>query len=178
MINSVFFLFLFELYAIQSEVQPSNFVPYGIDSGDTPMDRRLNALTPPIKIKALFPYFNEKYDEIKLWSHGLILFGNQTYNNLPHAVPGRFPLPSFICVSPYWADTDITTDQNSNIFYREIDTDVNALLIITDMVKRAYPALTSQRMFWAFVATWDRVPGHESSGHGRTKYISGYNNNK
>lgn len=136
----------------------TNFIGFGPAFGDKAAERRLDFVTGPILIKVRFPFFNQWYDEIKLYSHGLILFGNITYN-LPHSPPGPFPLRNFICAAPYWADTDITWDLTSNIFYREVD-DGETLTSITNMVRNGFPQFTTPRMMWAFVATWYRVPGH------------------
>ncbi|CAF3513007.1 unnamed protein product [Rotaria sp. Silwood1] len=122
------------------------------------MPRPLNSITPPIGINIRFPFFGQSYDVIRVYSHGLILFGNVTYS-LPHSPPGPFPLRDFVCAAPYWADTDISQDPSSNIFYREI-TDDDTLTRVSNMIRNGFPQLSTHRMLWAFVATWDRVPGH------------------
>ncbi|CAF1153616.1 unnamed protein product [Adineta steineri] len=131
------------------------------------MARQLDAVTAPININVRFPFFGEWYDVIRVWSHGLILFGNITYS-LPHNPPGPFPLRNFVCAAPYWADTDISQDASSNIFYREI-TDDATLIEISSMIRHGFPLLSANRMLWAFVATWYRVPGHQSDP-GRNTY--------
>jgi hypothetical protein len=151
----------------QQPTNITNFVPFGLTAGDKPLQRQLDFVTEPILIKVRFPFFNQWYEEIKLYSHGLILFGNITYN-LPHSPPGPFPLRNFICAAPYWADTDLSADPQSNIFYREVD-DVETLTRITSMVRNGFPQFTTQRMLWAFVATWYRVPGHQGES-GRNTY--------
>jgi hypothetical protein len=151
----------------QQATNITNFIPFGPNFGDKALQRRLNFVTDPIFIKVRFPFFNQWYDEIKLYNHGLVLFGNITYN-LPHNPPGPFPLKDFICAAPYWADTDITQDFQSNIFYREVD-DIETLIYITDMIRNGFPQYAAQRMLWAFVATWYRVPGH-AGGSGRNTY--------
>ena len=145
----------------------TNFVGFGSAFGDKAVERQLDFVTGPILIKVRFPFFNQWYDEIKLYSHGLILFGNIAYS-LPHSPPGPFPLRNFICAAPYWADTDIAQDPSSNIFYREVD-DGETLTSITNMVRNGFPQFTTPRMIWAFVATWYRVPGHMAAP-GRNTY--------
>lgn len=95
------------------------------------------------------------------------MFGNIT-GTLPHAPPGPFPLRNFVRAAPYWADTDITQDLQSDIFYREVD-DVETLTNITNMVRNGFPQFATQRMLWTFAATWYQVPGHQSSS-GRNTY--------
>ncbi|CAF1038779.1 unnamed protein product [Rotaria magnacalcarata] len=157
----LFLVFLVGRTIAQQSLNINNFVPFGSAVGDKTLERRIDFVTGPIPIKFRFPFFNQWHDEIKLWSHGLILFGNITYN-LPHTPPGPFPLRNFICAAPYWADTDIAQDLQSDIFYREVD-DVETLSQITSMVRNGFPQFTTYRMLWAFVATWYRVPGHQSS---------------
>ena len=164
MFRCLAFLLVLTVNGQTSTVEPtptiSNFLPFGRDYGDTALSRDLDAITAPIMISTRFPYFNEQYDEIKLSSHGLILFGNRSYI-VPHASPGRFPIPEFVCVAPFWADTAISLDPASDILYREIDsTDTNTLLQISSMVRKGFPSLAIHPMLWAFVATWNRVPGH------------------
>ncbi|CAF0966865.1 unnamed protein product [Rotaria sp. Silwood1] len=131
------------------------------------MPRPLDSVTPPISISIRFPFFGQLYNVIRVYSHGLILFGNITYT-LPHSPPGPFPLRDFVCAAPYWADTDLTQDSSSNIFYREV-TDENTLIQISNMIRNGFPHLSAHRMLWAFVATWDRVPGHQANP-GRNTY--------
>ncbi|CAF1400827.1 unnamed protein product [Didymodactylos carnosus] len=158
---SLYFIVLTSVLTINSQVQiPQNFIPFGGDQGDQKLARPIDTISSPIPIKIRFPYFNEKYDIIHIYSSGLILFGNRTYV-LPHNSPGPFPLKDFICVAPYSADTDQTVDPTSDIFYREID-DTSTLRIITEMVKTGFPTLVSHTMLWAYVVTWYKVP----PGHG------------
>jgi hypothetical protein len=168
MLQWLIFVIIFASHTIaQQSTNITNFVPFGSNVGDKVLERQIDFVTGPILIKVRFPFFNQWYDEIKLYSHGLILFGNITYN-LPHTPPGSFPLRNFICAAPYWADTDITQDSQSNIFYREVD-DLETLTQITSMVRNGFPQFTTQRMLWAFVATWYRVPGHLGES-GRNTY--------
>jgi hypothetical protein len=138
-----------------------NFLPFGTIHGDATMPRQLDAVTAPISINTNFPFFGKGYDVIRVYSHGLILFGNITYT-LPHNPPGAFPLENFVCAAPYWADTDISQDPSSNIFYREIIDDAT-LIQISRMVRNGFPLLSAHQMLWAYVVTWHRVPGHETS---------------
>jgi hypothetical protein len=115
------FVMLFVSHTMaQESTNITNFISFGLTAGDKTLEHQLDFVTGPVLIKVRFPFFNQWYDEIKLYSHGLILFGNITYN-LPHSPPGRFPLRDFICAAPYWADTDLSQDQQSDIFYREVD---------------------------------------------------------
>jgi hypothetical protein len=153
-----FFSFFFLLNEVYGQVSIKNFVPFGITYGDRTMPRPLDSATPPISINTRFPFFNKWYDVIRVYSHGLILFGDVTYV-LPHQPPGPFPLRNFVCAAPYWADTDISQDPSSDIFYREINDD-GTLIQISSMVRDGFPQLSTHQMLWAFVATWYRVPGH------------------
>jgi len=131
------------------------------------MPRPVDSVTGPISINIQFPFFGNWYDVIRVYSHGLILFGNITYM-LPHNPPGPFPLKNFVCAAPYWADTDISQDPSSNIFYREISDDAT-LIQISSMVRNGFPLLSAHRMLWAYMVTWPRVPGHQTSP-GRNTY--------
>ena len=144
-----------------------NFVPFGTTYGDAKMARPLDSLTPRININICFPFFGKSYDVIQVYSHGLILFGNVTYA-LPHQPPGPFPLRNFVCAAPYWADTDLTKDPTSDIFYREI-VDDQTLSQISSMVRNGFPNLPVHQLLWAFVATWYRVPAHQA-GPGRNTF--------
>ncbi|CAF3336091.1 unnamed protein product [Rotaria socialis] len=75
-----------------------NFAPFGTTVGDETMSRPIDSLTSSVHINIRFSFFNKSYDEIKLYSHGLILFGNVTYN-LPHQPPGLFPLRDFAIIT-------------------------------------------------------------------------------
>ncbi|CAF4651172.1 unnamed protein product [Rotaria socialis] len=75
-----------------------NFVPFGTTVGDETMSRPIDSLTSSVPINIRFSFFNKSYDEIKLYGHGLILFGNVTYN-LPHQPPGPFPLRDFAIIT-------------------------------------------------------------------------------
>ncbi|CAM4868401.1 unnamed protein product [Rotaria socialis] len=75
-----------------------NFAPFGTTVGDETMSRPIDSLTSSVHINIRFSFFNKSYDEIKLYSHGLILFGNVTYN-LPHQPPGPFPLRDFAIIT-------------------------------------------------------------------------------
>ncbi|CAK9188726.1 unnamed protein product [Sphagnum troendelagicum] len=162
------FLFLsLLLHVAYGQISIKNFVPFGTNHGDAMMARPIDAVTGPIHISIRFPFFDKWYDEIKLYSHGLILFGNITYV-LPHSPPGPFPLRNFVCAAPYWADTNIAQDASSNIFYRQV-TDEDTLIEISSMVRNGFPLLSAHRMLWAFVATWYRVPGHMTDP-GRNTY--------
>ncbi|CAF2044495.1 unnamed protein product [Rotaria magnacalcarata] len=72
--------------------------------------------------------------------------------------PGPFPLRDFLCAAPCWTDTDIVQDSSGNIFNRQIS-DEATLSQITDMVRNGFSEISNNRMLWAFVATWFRVPG-------------------
>ncbi|CAF1461848.1 unnamed protein product [Adineta ricciae] len=135
-----------------------NFILFDASNGDATMPRPLDSVTGPISINVRFPFFGKWYNVIRVYSHGLILFGNVTYA-LPHNPPGPFPLKDFVCAAPYWADTDLTKDSFSNIFYREI-LDESTLTQISSMIKNGYPLLSASRVLWAFVVTWYRVAGH------------------
>ncbi|UJR20267.1 hypothetical protein I4U23_023398 [Adineta vaga] len=155
-----FYLCILLLHVVYGQNTIKDFIPFDASNGDAVMPRPLDSVTGPIHINVRFPFFGKSYDVIRVYSHGLILFGNVTYS-LPHNPPGPFPLQNFVCAAPYWADTDLTQDAFSNIFYREI-TDDPTLSQISSMIKTGYPLLSANRMLWAFVATWYRVPGHRA----------------
>ena len=150
-----------------------NFILFDASNGDATMPRPLDSVTGPISINVRFPFFGKWYNVIRVYSHGLILFGNVTYT-LPHNPPGPFPLKDFVCAAPYWADTDLTKDSFSNIFYREI-LDESTLSQISAMIKNGYPLLSASRMLWAFVVTWYRVPGHTGDPGRNTFQVCSWN---
>ena len=52
-------------------------IPYGPENGDATLATGDDQVSPPIYIPIRFPFFNHKYDEIKIEINGLILFGNR-----------------------------------------------------------------------------------------------------
>ena len=140
-----------------SSVQ-STLIRFGVDHGDAKMFRADDAVSAPIHIPIRFPFFNHLYEEIKIEINGLVLFGNQSYQNIDYK-PQRFPVDYIICVAPFWADIITSQDTISNIFYRQI-IDPSTLGEIDCTVANGFPGQSSHRFIWAFVVTWDRVPGY------------------
>jgi hypothetical protein len=149
------FLRLFPLL-ITSDI--NNLIPFGTEHDDKIFEHELNDMTDPINITVRYPFFNTYYDQIRISSHGLIVFGNNSC--LPSSkIPSKFPLEDLVCVAPYWIDTNITNDSISHIYYREIlvKTEAKTLHQITKIIRNGFPKLSAQRMLWAFVVTWYEI---------------------
>jgi hypothetical protein len=143
--------------ATNSTVQ-RKLIPYGPENGDATLASGDDQISPPIYIPIRFPFFNHKYDEIKIQINGIILFGNQSYQ-LISFTPQRFPVNTLICVAPFWADIITTDGEGSGIFYRQI-IDENTLAELDRMVGDAFPGQITHQFIWAFVVTWHEVPGY------------------
>ncbi|UJR12549.1 hypothetical protein I4U23_016725 [Adineta vaga] len=158
-----FLLIILFIKTIFGQTTTSNFtsgklIPFGNDQGDERMFRDDDAVSAPIYIPIRFPFFNQLYDEIKIEINGLILFGNRSYQGIDYK-PQRFPVDNIICVAPFWADIITREDSISNIFYRQI-IDPSTLGEIDRMIVNGFPGQIAHRSIWAFVVTWDRVPGY------------------
>ncbi|CAF4072148.1 unnamed protein product [Rotaria sordida] len=133
-------------------------IPFGPEHGDATLVRGDDQISDPIHIPIRFPFFNHKYDEIKIQINGMILFGNQSYQSLSYT-PRRFPVDGIICVAPFWADVLTRDDSTGNIFYRQI-TDQSTLSELDQIVANAFPGQATHRFIWAYVVTWYEVPGY------------------
>lgn len=136
-------------------------IPYGPEHGDARLASGDDQISPPVHIPIRFPFFNRKYDEIKIAINGLILFGNRSYQGISFT-PQRFPVNTLICVAPFWADIIIGDNDQNNIFYRQT-VDENILAELDRMVGDAFPGQITHKFIWAFVVTWHEVPGYRLS---------------
>ena len=156
--NVVLFVEIAYSQATVTNETRKKFIPYGIEYGDLQLARGDDQISPPIYIPIRFPFFNNKYGEIKIEINGLILFGNRSYQGISYT-PRPFPVDTLICIAPYWADIITSRDSLSNIFYREI-TDQTTLTELDTVVRNAFPGQTTHPFIWAFVVTWYEVPGY------------------
>ena len=140
-----------------ANIAQSKLIPFGPEHGDTTLRRGDDQISEPINIPIRFPFFNHKYNEIKIQINGMILFGNQSYQSVSYT-PKRFPVDEIICVAPFWADVLTSNDPISNIFYRQI-TDRPSLTELDQIVANAFPGQVTHRFIWAYVVTWHEVPG-------------------
>ena len=83
-------------------------------------------------------------------TNGFISFGQ----SLKHLRPTSFPLESVDIIAPFWTEIDIS--KSGNVFFQEV-VDNEVMEKINDDIKTAYPSLTSFRVHWAFIATWENV---------------------
>ncbi|CAF3662780.1 unnamed protein product [Adineta steineri] len=135
----------------------TKLIPFGPAQGDAILPRGDDAISAPIHIPIRYPFFNHKYDEIKIQINGMILFGNQSYQSVSYT-PRRFPVDEIICVAPFWADVLTGEDSISNIFHRQI-TDQSTLSELDQIIANAFPGQVTHRFIWAYVVTWYEVPG-------------------
>ena len=147
-----------------STIDIDHFLPFGSEHEDRTIDDPTSDMTDPIFLTVRYPFFNRSYEQLRLSPHGLILFGNETIAS-PLTRPSPFPIEDLICVAPYWIGTDITDRSRGQIFFREISLKNGAdhLSQITRLVRNAFPQLSAQRMFWAFVVTWYGIQDHGES---------------
>ncbi|CAF1395608.1 unnamed protein product [Adineta ricciae] len=150
---------LFHLLYLIYCVDIKNFVPFGIEHNDKSLENDLNYVTESISLSVRYSFFNKFYDELRISSHGLIMFGNETCS-LSYKSSDPFPFQDLVCVAPFWINTNFTHETLKNIFYREIllKTEPQTLYQITKILRTGFPKLAAQRMLWAFVVTWYDLP--------------------
>ncbi|CAF3365935.1 unnamed protein product [Rotaria socialis] len=154
--------------ATTSSIVQTKLIPFGVIQGDAVLERGDDQISSSIRIPIRFPFFNGKYDEIKIQINGMILFGNQSYQSVSYT-PRRFPVDEIVCVAPFWADVLTRNDLLSNIFYRQI-TDQATLSELDRIVANAFPAQATHRFIWAYVVTWYEVPGYGLSANFRNTF--------
>ncbi|UJR29864.1 hypothetical protein I4U23_017412 [Adineta vaga] len=152
-------LLFFHLLCLSISIEINNFIPFGIEHNDKTLANELDHLSEPISLSVRYSFFNTFYDQLRISSQGLIIFGNHTCSQL-YKSSDPFPFQDLVCVAPYWIDTNMTSDILNNIFYREIllKNEPEILHKITKTLRNGFPKLASQHMLWAFVITWYELP--------------------
>ncbi|UJR16913.1 hypothetical protein I4U23_003811 [Adineta vaga] len=145
-------------HSIAGDVYHEKLFPFGPDHGDITFERDDDRISESIQIPVRFPFFDHMYDEIKIQTNGMILFGKHD-DEFINFTPVNFPINNIVCVAPFWADVITANDNNSNIFYREI-VDKSTLHELMYIIEGVFSDMVIQPLLWGFVATWYEVPGY------------------
>lgn len=129
-----------------------NFIPFGLEEGDTALAIVDDDSSPPFQLSVNFPFFNQSFSQMYVTSNGLISFGAPFRNY----VPFRFPLSTFTGVAPFWTDIDIR--EGGMIYYRQIAS-TSQIRLLDMEIRRAFPSFYNYRSTVAFVASYYQVAG-------------------
>ncbi|CAF0974524.1 unnamed protein product [Brachionus calyciflorus] len=133
-----------------SGVSKDNFIPFGLDAGDTLMSKTDDEFE-QIFLSTKFPFFENFYNKLWVNTNGLISFDR----GVREVESPIFPNNKFVCISPFWSDIDTTFQ--GDIFYRQISNKEILSKIEYEIIDALYEYETFKPN-WAFVVTWLEVP--------------------
>uniref|UniRef100_A0AC35F270 Uncharacterized protein n=1 Tax=Panagrolaimus sp. PS1159 TaxID=55785 RepID=A0AC35F270_9BILA len=158
-----FLLLICLIVCVTSEVNISDFFPFGTANGDAELIRGSDVSSPPLNLSMAFPFFGLPQATLWINENGLISFNRKISDFTPWCKAAQ---SDYRIIAPFWADVDAR--RSGDIYYRQT-TDAAVLAKGEAELAKAFSDIGHIDLKWAFIATWVNVtyfrdpPGSDES---------------
>ena len=130
-----------------------NFLPYGVEAGDSSVNKALDDGSSSVLILPFpFRFFDTLKSILYVNTNGHISFDEP----LNFYDPRPLPIPDLPLIAPYWADVDTTPPDGGQIWYR-ISTNNSFITDLIESIVSSQLTLSSFTPEYLVIITWDHV---------------------